>query len=118
MTEHVAAEEKTEADPQWVEEHSQEIEQWVEENPQVNKIVTPVGDVTYWAKWIGNVFVIIGVLMTGADLYPWNLVPALIGNVLWGYVGALWNDRALVVLQSFLTGVLSMSLVDFLKASV
>lgn len=91
------------------------IEERIENDPQIAKIVTPVDDWTYWSKWIGNGFLIVGTLLTNLALLPYNLVFTLIGLTLWAMVAAQWNDRSLVVLNVFLLGTVMMTLAQYIK---
>jgi hypothetical protein len=91
------------------------VNQIVENDPQLSKIVTPVGDWTYWAKWTGNFFLIVGTLLTNLELYPANYIFSLIGLSLWATVAARWNDRSLVVLNVFLLGTVCMTLASHIK---
>lgn len=91
------------------------IEERIENDPQIAKIVTPVDDWTYWSKWIGNGFLIVGTLLTNLALLPYNLVFTLIGLTLWAMVAAKWNDRSLVVLNVFLLGTVMMTLAQYIK---
>lgn len=91
------------------------VDEIVENEPQITKIVTPVGDWTYWAKWIGNFFLIVGTLLTNLELYPYNYIFTLIGLSLWAVVAAQWNDRSLVVLNVFLLGTVAMTLAQHIK---
>ena len=92
-----------------------DVEQIIENDPQLTKIVTPTDDWTYWAKWIGNFFLIVGTLLTNLSLPPFNLAFTAIGLTLWAMVAANWNDRSLVVLNVFLLGTVMMSLGQHLK---
>jgi len=91
------------------------VDEIVEADPQLTKIVTPTDDWTYWAKWIGNFFLIVGTLLTNLSLPPFNLVCTAIGLTLWAAVAANWNDRSLVVLNVFLLGTVMMSLGQHIK---
>ena len=94
---------------------SEEVDQIVESDPQLSKIVTPVDDWTYWTKWIGNFFLIVGTLLTNLELFPINYIFTLIGLSLWATVAAQWNDRSLVVLNVFLLGTVAMTLASHIK---
>jgi hypothetical protein len=63
-------------------------------------------------KWGASAIQIMGYSATGFGLTPWNLYLFLIGVVGWFAVGALWNDKALmlvhlVALGAMITGMLS-----------
>ena len=94
---------------------SQIVDEIVENEPQIARIVTPVDDWTYWTKWIGNGFLIIGTMLTNLEMPPWNFAFTTIGLTMWAMVAAQWNDRSLVVLNVFLLGTVSMSLARYIK---
>ena len=63
-------------------------------------------------KWGAAAIQIMGYSATGFGLAPWNLYLFLIGVVGWFVVGALWNDKALmlvhlVALGAMITGMVS-----------
>jgi hypothetical protein len=63
-------------------------------------------------KWGASAIQIMGYSATGFGLTPWNLYLFLIGVVGWFVVGALWNDKALmlvhlVALGAMITGMVS-----------
>lgn len=91
------------------------VDEIVENDPQLTKIVTPVDDWTYYAKWTGNFFLIVGTLLTNLELFPWNYMFNTIGLALWALVAAQWNDRSLVVLNVFLLGTMAMTLAQHVK---
>lgn len=91
------------------------VDEILENDPQLTKIVTPVDDWTYWAKWTGNVFLIVGTLLTNLELFPYNYIFSVIGLSLWAIVAAQWNDRSLVVLNVFLLGTVTMTLAQHVK---
>ena len=91
------------------------IEERIENDPQIAKIVTPVDDWTYWSKWIGNGFLIVGTLLTNLALLPYNFFFTMIGLTLWAMVAAHWNDRSLVVINVFLLGTVMMTLAQYIK---
>lgn len=63
-------------------------------------------------KWSASIIQIMGYTATGFGWTPWNLYLFLIGVIGWFAVGALWNDKALmlvhlVALGAMLTGMMS-----------
>ena len=107
---------REEREPEESSDYSSEIvDEIVQNEPQIARIVTPVDDWTYWAKWIGNGFLIIGTMLTNLEMPPWNFAFTTIGLTMWAMVAAQWNDRSLVVLNVFLLGTVSMSLARYIK---
>jgi hypothetical protein len=65
-------------------------------------------------KWVATVVQLIGYGRTGMGLEPWNICAFFLGIGLWFAVGAMWNDRAIMVVHlgafvSLLAGYLSAS---------
>ncbi|QFT92001.1 hypothetical protein FIU86_04040 [Roseovarius sp. THAF9] len=50
-------------------------------------------------KWGASAVQIMGYTATGFGWTPWNLYLFLIGVVGWFAVGALWNDKALMLVH-------------------
>jgi len=54
----------------------------------------------WWLKWTSSVLLIIGMILTSANLYPLNMYFQLTGIIGWLMVGMLWHDRSLIVLNT------------------
>ena len=67
---------------------------------RVYKKITPKGDLSWYIKWAGSMFLIVAMMMTSANIFPMNLYVALVGMIAWLIVGILWHDRALIVLNA------------------
>ena len=66
---------------------------------RVFKKVTPKGDLSWYIKWVSSVFIIIGMALTSANIFPMNIIIHGIGVTGWLVVGMLWHDRALIFLN-------------------
>jgi len=64
------------------------------------KTVTPTSGLSWYLKWFSSVIIIIGILLTSNNLYPWNMMFHGVGLLGWLIVAILWNDRALLVVNS------------------
>lgn len=53
----------------------------------------------FMVKWAASAIQIMGYTATGFGWTPWNLYLFLIGVLGWFAVGALWNDRALMLVH-------------------
>lgn len=62
------------------------------ERPRVDRIVFAV-------KWGASILQIMGYTATGFGWTPWNLYLFLIGVLGWFAVGAMWNDKALMLVH-------------------
>ena len=50
-------------------------------------------------KWTGSIFIIISMILTASNIYPYNLYTAIPGTLLWIYVSFMWNDRSLIAMN-------------------
>jgi hypothetical protein len=67
---------------------------------RVFKKITPKGDLSWYIKWVSSIFIIIGMALTSANLFPINIIIHGIGVTGWLVVGMLWHDRALIFLNA------------------
>lgn len=61
--------------------------------------VLPRERLVFAVKWGASVVQIMGYTATGFGWTPWNLYLFLVGVVGWFAVGALWNDKALMLVH-------------------
>jgi|TARA_R110002110_G_C13221906_1_gene697455 hypothetical protein len=67
---------------------------------------------TWYTKWISSILLMLGMILTSQNIFPYNLYLHVIGISGWLYVSIVWNDRALIVLNSvalsiFVNGIVS-----------
>ena len=78
---------------------------------RVYKKITPLHDLSWYVKWTSVFFVIAGWLLNSVNMFPWNITIQVIGVAGWLWVGILWHDRALIVLNSIGVALLSLGLI-------
>ena len=61
--------------------------------------ITPKGDITWWVKWIASIILLIGLTLTSNNIYPLNLFFMIVGTAAWAWVGFIWHDRSLLLLN-------------------
>jgi len=71
---------------------------------------TPLYTLDWYIKWFSSVVLMIGMLLTSNNIYPVNLYFHFVGIAGWMIVGMLWNDRALMVINSFALATIATSL--------
>lgn len=78
--------------------------------------VTPKRGITWYIKWISSIFILIAVACRSIEEIPkfYDIIFSLIGCSGWYIVGFMWNDRALMVLNSILVFMLSLALLRFI----
>ena len=68
---------------------------------RIFKSATPKGDISWYIKWIGSLFILTAMSMRGVEgLGLIDLSLSIIGVLLWLWVGLLWKDRALIILNA------------------
>lgn len=58
---------------------------------------TPTGTIDSYVKWVATILSIIGVFLMSAGLTQLGQVQYAIAAVCWTYVGASWNDKAIMI---------------------
>ena len=64
------------------------------------KKITPTHTKDWYIKWISTIILILGMILTSNNLYPFNLFVHSLGLFGWLIVAIIWNDRALIVINS------------------
>jgi len=81
---------------------------------QTIKKVTPTHDLSWYVKWISSLFVMTAWMLSSANLYPYNIMVQIVGVAGWLWVGYLWHDRAIMVLNAMGVMFLGIGLIKFL----
>ena len=79
---------------------------------RVFKKITPKGDLSWYIKWVSSIFIIIGMALSSANIFPLNIIIHGIGVSGWLVVGMLWHDRALIFLNTVAIFVYATSLLN------
>ena len=83
------------------------VEEQVQEIVEAKNLVpkaTPKFDLSWYVKWVSSFFILVAVACrsVGGELVLWDLIFSAIGTLGWLWVGLLWNDRALIILNGTL----------------
>jgi len=66
------------------------------------KSATPKYTLDWYIKWIASIFILVAMSMRGVEgLQLYDLILSIIGITGWLIVAAIWEDRALIMLNSF-----------------
>ena len=75
-------------------------------NEVVTKI-TPKHDITWWVKWASTVFILAGIISRSAGGSPiFDFITTIIGGTGWAWVGYIWHDRSILLLNGVVTCIL------------
>ena len=56
--------------------------------------------VDWYIKWTASIILLTGITLTASNIYPLNLFFDVVGVTGWFIVAMLWNDHALIVINS------------------
>lgn len=72
----------------------------IKHSNRIVKSATPKQDLSWYIKWISSFFILASMSMRGVEgLQMYDLILSLIGVAGWMWVGFLWKDRALILLN-------------------
>ncbi len=68
-------------------------------------------NIAWYVKWVSSIILMVGMIFTAQNIFPYNLYLHTAGTLGWIYVSIVWNDRALIVVNSvalsiFVNGIL------------
>ena len=65
------------------------------------KKITPYKDRSWYIKWCASFILLGAIAIRSAGIcYELDIILSCIGTAMWGYVGFVWHDRALIVVNS------------------
>jgi len=66
------------------------------------KSATPKYTIDWYVKWVASIFILAAMSVRGVEgLQLYDLSLSIIGVIGWLWVAAIWEDRALIMLNSF-----------------
>ena len=72
----------------------------IKHSNRIQKSATPKQDLSWYVKWVASVFILASMSMRGIDgLQQYDLMLSLVGVVGWMWVGFLWKDRSLILIN-------------------
>ena len=54
----------------------------------------------WYIKWVSSIILMISLLLTANNLFPYNLFIGVFGFIGWVVVAILWKDRSLILLNT------------------
>jgi len=72
----------------------------IQNSKRIYKSATPKQDLSWYVKWIASTVLLLGISVRGVDGFQtFDWICSLIGITGWLWVGLLWKDRALIILN-------------------
>ena len=78
-----------------------------------SKPVTPMHTLDWYIKWVSSIILIVGMVLTANNLFPWNVLVQCLGIAGWLIVSVMWNDRALIIVNAVGVAILLNGLVAY-----
>lgn len=69
---------------------------------------------SWWIKWIASVILIVAMIFTANNIYPYNLFLHFVGLGGWLIVAIVWNDRALIVINAVALAIFANGMVAYI----
>ena len=82
------------------------------------KTSTPLREhhqLVWYVKWTSSIVMVMAMIATSNNLYPYNMVLQFIGCLGWLWVSIMWNDRALIVVNAVAIAIFVNGFVMFFK---
>ena len=73
---------------------------------------------SWYGKWVSSVILIIAMIFTANNLYPYNLYFHFVGLAGWLWVAVIWNDRSLIVLNAVALAIYANGVIAYLLGNV
>mgnify|MGYP003351227046 FL=1 len=85
----------------------------IENSKRIYKSATPKQDLSWYIKWIASIFLLCAFAFRSTQQFPFvDLCLSLVGVSGWLWVGLLWKDRALVLLNGIAVFILISGLIN------
>ena len=70
--------------------------------------VTPYKDISWYVKWEASYILIVDTIINATGMYhTYDVALSAVGTGMWAYVGYRWNDRALILINTVASVVLT-----------
>ena len=85
----------------------------IENSKRIYKSATPKQDLSWYVKWIASIILLCAFAFRSTQQFPFiDLCLSLVGVSGWLWVGLLWKDRALVLLNGIAVFILLSGLIS------
>ena len=89
----------------------------LKEHENLTKTSTPLKSQhprVWYLKWAASIVLIIAMIFTANNIYPYNMVLHFVGIGGWLIVSIMWNDRALMLVNAVGVAILLNGFVGYL----
>lgn len=78
------------------------------------KTQTPLHTIDWYVKWFATVMILCAVICRSAQLPLFDFIFSITGTLGWTFVGLVWHDRALMMLNAVVAVILTIGFVEYL----
>ena len=89
----------------------------LQDHEHPSKTLTPKREhnpFSWWLKWASSLVLIVAMIATTNNLYPYNMFLQFVGIGGWLWVSIIWNDRALIVVNAVAVAIFMNGIVGYL----
>ena len=69
---------------------------------------------SWYGKWASSIILIVAMILTANNIYPYNLYFYFVGLAGWLWVAVIWNDRSLIVLNAVALAIYANGMIAYL----
>ena len=69
---------------------------------------------TWYGKWASSIILIVAMIFTANNIFPYNLFLHFVGLTGWLWVAVMWNDRSLIILNSVALAIYANGMIAYL----
>ena len=87
------------------------------EHENLPKTLTPTKSnhpFSWWVKWVSSIILIVAMIFTANNIYPYNLFLHFVGIGGWLIVAIVWNDRALIVINAVALAIFANGMIAYI----
>ena len=87
------------------------------EHENLSKTLTPTKSnhpFSWWVKWVSSIILIVAMIFTANNIYPYNLFLHFVGIGGWLIVAIVWNDRALIVINAVALAIFANGMIAYI----
>ena len=89
----------------------------LKEHENLSKTSTPSKHqhpLSWYVKWAASITLIVAMILTANNLYPYNLFLHFLGIGGWLIVSVIWNDRALIVINAVALSIFTNGMIGYM----
>ena len=90
----------------------------LQKHENLTKTSTPLkhdNPLAWYLKWASSLVLIVAMIATTNNMYPYNMFFQFIGVGGWLWVSILWNDRSLIIVNAVAVAIFANGIVSYFQ---